>query len=424
MTDPTAASAVMTTEDTGRNRPGQIETMERILAIAAPDLARAMQEAAELAVHAFHADKVDAMFLERESSTLVALGTSDTPMGRRQHELGLHRMPLANGGRAVGVFESGEPFRSGHVDEDPDEVPGLFHGLGIRSEIIAPIDVDGVRGGVILASAAARDAFTEDDLRFLQAIGRWVGMVALRAELSRQVAEEAAERGRRVAAEELITVLAHDVRNLLTPLKARLDLVRRRARSDGRERDIRDLDEADRSAARLTRLMEDLLDVARLEGGAFAITPRLIDLTRLVQATASNFRSADRDVLIRAPDELEVFADPGALSQVIENLLSNSCKHSPDGTPVTVDVRTEPREDGPWAVVTVSDRGPGVPPDLIPRLFTRFAADSNSTGVGLGLYIAGQIVALHGGHITIDTEPGQGTQFHVALPVSGEIRDT
>jgi two-component system, OmpR family, sensor kinase len=409
-----------TISEAPRAYPGTLlTTMERLLAIDAADLALAMQEAVDPIAQAFGADKVDAMFLEPETQTLVALGTSDTPMGHRQHALGLHRLPLANGGRAVRSFETGMPQRSGRLDEEPDEPPGLVHGLGIRSEIIAPVDVNGERRGVVLASSAARDAFSEDDLRLLEVVGRWVGMVAHRSELSRRLQEEAAERGRRVAADELIAVLAHDVRNLLTPLAARIDLVRRRARDDGRERDVQDLDAATHVARRLGRLVGDLLDVARLEGGAFAVDPRPVDLVSLVQETATAVNAGERSIVIRAPDFLEAWLDPDGIRQVLENLIANAIRHSPSDTPVDVDLRTEERVDGAWAILTISNEGQGVPPELLPRLFSRFTADSRSAGVGLGLYIARRIVELHDGTITTDSVPGEGARFSVALPLAG-----
>jgi signal transduction histidine kinase len=393
--------------------------MERILAISGTDLASAMQEAIAPLAGAFAADKVDAMFLEVESQTLVALGTSDTPMGHRQHALGLNRLPLANGGHAARAFETGTPQHSGHLDEDPDELPGLVHGLGMRSQIIVPVDVNGERRGVLLASSAAPDAFSEHDLRLLEMVGRWVGLVAHRSELNQRLRDEAAERGRRVAADELVAVLAHDVKNLLTPLGARIDLLRRRARHDGRELDVRDLDAAGVVAQRLGRLTNNLLDVARLEGGVFTVDPQPVELVSLVREEAAAVNVAERRVLVRAPDHLEAWLDPSGIRQVLENLLSNALKHSPEETPIDILVRTEARHDGEWVVLTVRNEGPGVPPELLPRLFTRFTADRRSAGVGLGLYIARRIVELHGGTITVDSAPGQGAELHVALPLAG-----
>src|SRR3954468_18557061 len=104
---------------------------------------------------------------------------------------------------------------------------------------------------------------------------------------------------------QLVTVLAHDVRNLLTPLIARIDLVRRRAVRDGRAHDVQDLEIASRTALRLTRLMVNLLDVARLESGAFAITAQPVEMVSLVQETVSTFESAQERIQIRASDEVE-----------------------------------------------------------------------------------------------------------------------
>jgi two-component system OmpR family sensor kinase len=168
----------------------------------------------------------------------VALGPSNPEMGQQQHAVGLHRMPLATGERAVRVFETGMSHRSGRVDEDPQALAGLIHGLGIRSENVAPLDVAGTRREVVLASKATHAAFSDDDLRFLEAIGRWGGMVAHRSELNQRLRVESSARGQRDAGEELMTVLAHDIRNLLTPLAARVQPVRFRASCDGRERDV------------------------------------------------------------------------------------------------------------------------------------------------------------------------------------------
>jgi signal transduction histidine kinase len=107
------------------------------------------------------------------------------------------------------------------------------------------------------------------------------------------------------------------------------------------------------------------------------------------------------------------------MRQVLENLLSNAVRHSPEDTPVDVCLQEQTRDGQTWATITVSNAGPGVPPELLPRLFTRFVADSNSTGVGLGLYIASKIVDLHGGAITVNSVPGEGAQFEVAVPVAG-----
>src|SRR3954469_8977293 len=130
------------------------DTLVRLHGIASPELRPALDQAANLVAEALDADKVDVFLHDPASDSLVALGTSQTPMGRRQHELGLHRLPLANGGRAVAVYLSGEPYLQRRADKDPEELPGIVEGLGVRSGITAPLDVGQQRRGVVSVVSA------------------------------------------------------------------------------------------------------------------------------------------------------------------------------------------------------------------------------------------------------------------------------
>src|SRR3954447_8059726 len=392
-------------------------TLERLLAIEATEFGGALSQAASLVAEALGAEKVDAFILDPAVSTLVAVGVSDTPLGQRQVALGLNRLPLANGGRVVEIFESGTSYRTGRAERDARELVGIKQALGVRSTIGTLLRVDGAARGVLQASSTRPNAFAGRDLQFLEAVARWVGMVAHRAELVERIAAEAIERGRRRVAEELITVLAHDLRNYLTPLKGRIDLIRRRALRDGRQDFVADAEEMSLTLARLQRLIADLLDVGRLEQGIFAVDPQPIDLVALVQDAAARFRAEQTEICVEAPVQLVLSADPDRIDQALENLLANALKRSPEGAPVAVTAAEEQRETGRWAVVTVSDQGPGIPPEMLPRLFTRFAAGPGSTGLGLGLYLASNIAAAHDGTLKVDSTPGKGARFELALPV-------
>ncbi len=357
---------------------------------------------------------------EPANDTLVAIGASDTPMGLKQRAIGMDVQPLANGGRVVQVFQTGVPFRTGRADRDPGELVGVRKALGIRSTIAVALDVDGQRRGVVAATSAAADAFAERDLRFLEAVSRWVGSVVHRAELTAQIAESAAEQGRRVAAEELVTVLAHDLRNYLTPIKGRLDLLRRRAARERRPADLAD-SEAAAGLAHLDRLIGDLLDVARLEQGMFVLSPRPVDLVALVHDAAVTLEGATVGIRVQAPDEVVCQVDPDRLRQALDNLLVNAVNHTPAGASVNLQLTTITRDSEHTAVITVADEGPGIPPELLPRLFERFVAGSGSTGLGLGLYLAKRIADAHGGTLTVDSAPGHGARFALALPCEGVL---
>lgn len=247
-----------------------LATLERLLELPATEVKVTPGQAAQLIAEVLAADKVDIFFHDNTTETLVAFGTSDTPMGRKQKALGLDRLPMANGGRVVDVFLTGTSYITGHADQDPEELPGIRVGLGVRSSAITVLEVGTQHRGVLLASSATLEFFSEQDLRFLEAVAGWLGIVLHRAELIERMKQEAVEQGRRLAAEELLTIMAHDLRNYLTPLKGRLTLVEWRARRDNREQDVRDADAANHTLRLLERVISDLLDLARLNQGIFS----------------------------------------------------------------------------------------------------------------------------------------------------------
>src|SRR5918911_3334628 len=393
-----------------------LTTLERLLHIQATTLAGALNEVATLIAQALGTEKVDAFLHEPPTDTLVAVGASDTPLARKQRSLGLDRQPVANGGRAVEIFQTGRPYLTGRADQDSAELRGNTQGMGVRSSVGVAPEVGGVRRGVLVATSTRPDSFSERDLRFLEAVSRWVGDVAHRAELIEQLTTQAAEQARRAAADELVAILAHDLRNYLTPLGARLQLLGRRAQQDERGRDLRDLAAAQAVLDRLQRLIADLLDSARLEQGIFQLSPEPLNLAVLARDVVRDLAVPEVPVRVQGTDELVVTADPRRLRQALENLLANAIRHSPEGGAVEVELAAERREGGAWAVLSVADQGPGIPPEVRPRLFQRFSAGPGSVGLGLGLYLAQRITAAHGGTLTADPSTRRGARFVVSLP--------
>ena len=394
-----------------------LSTLEQLLAIEATDLKGALDQSADLLAGALGAEKIDVSLHDPAVDTLVAMGISDTPMGRRQQQIGMDRLPVANGGRVVGVYQTGEPYMTGRADEDPVVLLGFTQGLGVRSMLVVPLMVNGERRGVVQAASAEVDAFTEEHLRFLGAVSSWVGMVAHRAELTEKVARDAAEAARRSTADELVTALAHDLGNQMVPLKARVDLLGRRATQIGDEKISEHAREAQLALSRLQRMISAMLDVARLDRGLFSLVRRPVDIADLARETAGQV-GVRGEVQVRAPEDLIVSVDPEALRQALENLLANALKHSPDNVPVVVEMGGRETPDGKRAVIEVRDSGPGIAPELMPRLFDRFASGKGSQGLGLGLYLARGIAEAHGGTLTVDSKPGKGATFRLSLPLA------
>lgn len=397
-----------------------LETLERLLNIDGIELSTVLNRAAQQLAKSLYAEKVDIFLYEEETNTLVALGTSDTPMGKRQHALGLNRLPLVNQGRMVLVFQEGGTFITGHADQDPEELIGMTspQGLDILSELMAPIVVEGKRRGILMASSSMSEFFSEHDLHFLEAAARWVSIMIHRSELSEQHTQALTEQARRQTAEGLITVLAHDLRNYLTPLKARLALVERRARRENRQQDIRDVGTALSTIDRFQRLISNLLDVARLDQGIFSLTLQPINLVELVQETVPSFQTTQTPVHVQTQvQEAIISADYDRVRQVLENLLGNAVTHAPKQTPVEIAIDTEESGEGSWVHVVVKNQGPGIPPEMQSRLFQPFVASATSQGLGLGLYLARRIAETHNGHLTVDSPTEGGVQFTLSLPL-------
>ena len=286
-----------------------LETLQCLLTIRATSVRTAMTEAADLLTPVLGADKVDCAFYDPSIDSLVALGSSNTVMGRRQQEIGMDRLPLANGGRIVDVFQTGEPHITGWADEDPAVLQGFTHGLGIRSLIAVPLSVDDQRLGVLHVASKTVDAFSDQDLHFLEAVARWVALVAVRAELTEQLAREAAEKARRSAAEELMTIEREENEQYLRHVEATKGAVNR-----------------------LTRLTRDLMDAARLEQEVFTLSTQPVDLVQVVQETVSEFQTSSSPIHARVPPELMAEVDPDRVRQALENLVSNALKHGAKGS--------------------------------------------------------------------------------------------
>lgn len=221
---------------------------------------------------------------------------------------------------------------------------------------------------------------------------------------------------------QFVADASHELRTPLASIRGYAELTRR-----GREEvgpDTRHaLGRIESEAGRMTLLVEDLLLLARLDAGR-PLQFEHTDLVPLVVDTISDARAAgmDHNWRLDLPDEPAlVSGDAARLQQVLINLLGNARKHTPPGTTVTARVQRR----GPWMCVDVEDNGQGIPPDLLPHVFERFArgdsARSRATGsTGLGLAIVQAVATAHGGAVTVDSVPGR-TVFTMHLPAVGPV---
>ena len=223
--------------------------------------------------------------------------------------------------------------------------------------------------------------------------------------------------------DEFVSVVSHELRSPLTPIRGFVQLVARDlAREGGHDPQVSRLTSIAGHVDRMTRLVDDLLDVSSLKSGSLEIRPEAIDLGGLCEDVIRDRSSTvtSHTFEFRAPTESVVGDwDGDRLYQVIDNLVGNAVKYSPPGGTVTVSAGVD-LSDGA-ATVTVADDGPGIAATDRERIFSAFyrsseAAASQIAGLGLGLYICWELVAAHGGRIEVADVPGGGAAFTVRLP--------
>jgi signal transduction histidine kinase len=399
-----------------------LEMLESLLRLPAGELKTTLIHVADLLADATGADKIDAFIYDEQRDSLVAIGTSTQPLSALERKHGLDVLPLANGGCTVQVFREGKTFYTGKLEGEPGELRGIKEALGVRSTIGVPLEVGGRRRGILLLASQKSDFFTPEDVRYVETIASWVGVVAHRAELAEQIGRNAAEAGRRAGAEEMITVLAHDLRNYLSPISMRLEAMRMRAEREGRGADAGEVTGALRSVKRLADLVGDILDVARIDQGLFQLRLERVDLGQLATAAAAELSTPEQpvQVTVQSGERPVAPGDAARLRQCIDNLIANAIQKSPKSAAVAVFVtRAKELQDGGYCKVEVIDQGPGIPQEILPHVFERFVSGKRSEGgLGLGLYLAKRIAQLHGGDLHAQSRPGEGARFTLTLPVA------
>jgi signal transduction histidine kinase/PAS domain-containing protein len=318
--------------------------------------------------------------------------------------------------------------------------------------LVVPMVVGGQLVGTLsLGYGPLTHTYTEQEIAFAQAVAHLCALVIDRDRLLRQ---RAASEARVLALEdtrhrmdEFLGIAGHELRTPLTTVKGNVQLAERRARkllgntsaagaataaSDAPEpihdAELRTLPvllaRAAAAADRLDRLVNDLLDVSRIQAGRLEMRPEPCDLATIVRDRVEEQRPSEpeRDIRLRLPaDAVPVVADPDRIGQVVANYLSNALKYSEAEMPVTVSVARE----GALVRVAVSDRGPGLSPEERERVWERFyratsvtTRNGSGVGLGLGLHIARTIVERHGGTVSIESEVGKGSTFWFTLPLA------
>jgi PAS domain S-box-containing protein len=301
----------------------------------------------------------------------------------------------------------------------------------VKSLVGAPLKIGGRLLGIVHAGAAERRRFTDDDLNLLRLVADRTALAIERTRL------DEAERGARVDADrqrgeaeatnrtkdQFLAVLSHELRQPLNTMLGWLSVLRSHC-VDPVQQD-RALDAIERNTRAQARMIDDLLDIARIEAGKLALERRAVSLGPLIAETVESLQHEAKAKALTLGTQLDpaaslVSADADRLRQVLVNLLANAIKYTPAGGRVHVRLTAA---EGVVRVV-VSDTGIGIEPDLLAHVFERFRQADDARlagpqgGLGLGLAIVREIVEMHGGAVEAQSDGrGRGATFMITLPM-------
>jgi signal transduction histidine kinase/integral membrane sensor domain MASE1 len=341
-----------------------------------------------------------------------------------------NRHPVeVNRGKGLGgyVWETGQPYRSEDHRHDPraraDLVP-LIAEEGTIASLVVPIRLGGQVEGLLYLDHRSRRTFAKHDEDVVQRLADHAAVAiqnarALAAEKAARADAEAANR----AKDEFIAMLGHELRNPLGAISNSvyvLDFIGARTPAAVRARQV-----ISRGAEHLARMVDDLLDMARLARGKIALDRQLVNLAESVTQCLGVLRATGKTGQHEISVDVEtvwVEADPVRIQQVFSNLILNAVKYT--GTEGRIDVSVAAADA--QAVVRVQDTGLGIAPEMLPRIFEPFqqgehTIERSQGGLGIGLTLAKRLVEAHGGTIEAYSEGrGRGSRFTIRLPKAQE----
>lgn len=410
----------------GERRSAYLAEVSSLLS-ASLDYETTLENLARLSVPAF-ADWCSVELLEgADTIHRVAVACAD-PTWSAFAQSQRRRFPLdaPDVAGSIAVLRSGQSIKLSRLRPEAIErltadsaYAAFLRELGLRSILVVPIRAGNhILGVLSLATAESHRDFGAADQRFAEEIARRIALAVENARLYR-AAREAVQ-----AREEFMAVAAHELKTPVTGLRLAAQVAVRRLLAEfapDPDKLRLALITIDQQSHKLAILIEQLLDVARIEAGRLALSPEETNLTALVRdvITAAEGHPGGHEITFESTTPVFARVDPLRFEQVITNLLDNARKYSPVDRPIEVKLEERPGHSSPAQIeLSVRDWGNGVRPEHRAYIFDRFyqaEQGTHATGMGLGLYVSRQIIELHRGTIRAEFPSDGGSRFIITL---------
>jgi len=320
------------------------------------------------------------------------------------------------------VFEQAEPVVISEIAADAEPSLAYLANEGYQSYACVPLTILGESIGVIGVATCSKRCFTDKEVGLLTAIGKEISIAVQNARLYEEASSVRALRELDALRTEFLANVSHELRSPLAVIKGSASSLLQPDVSFDEQAWREFLQSIDNDADNLSRLVEDLLIMSRLEAGALEVRRERRSFARVLESVEDRLDSLASKHRLQSdipPNLPRVVVDDGRIGEVLTNLVENAVKYSEEGTQIRIEANPNCNE----VIISVTDEGTGIPPELHQKVFDRFYQVENPQvrhrrGTGLGLSICRGIVEAHGGRIWVENKPEKGTKFSFSLPTN------
>ena len=403
----------------------ELEGLQRLskLLTSSASIESVVADSISVVLEQVECEKMAILLYDPETDSLVA---HPPVVGITAEQLEQLRIPMSEPSMGGTVFRTNTALHSNDAARDAWVSPRFRQLLGIDTLLVVPLTTGPKPLGILKAINSREGIFTEEDLQYATLLGRQVGAV-LEANLARSrervLMRELKEADRTKS--EFVSMLAHELKGPMTTVLGFSQTLQQQwdRLEDAKRNQV--LEIIHKEVGRLSRLVNDLLDVSRMEAGSLRYELEPVSVQEVVESllTVHTSLRADHAVINSLPQDLpKVLADRDRIRQVLINLLSNATRYSPENTTVEISASVVDKGDEPFVRFAVADEGIGISPQDAARIFSKFAMlpkpGWTKKGTGLGLFITRGIVEAMGGRIWVESEVGRGSTFYVTMPVA------